>query len=65
MSPEDYLLDPYREGYLSAERDHEDGANAATMLLLADALHEIYANDPDRESYYRGRLDYCEGVLRS
>jgi hypothetical protein len=65
MFPEDYLLDPYREGYLSAERDHEDGADPAAMMLLADALREINADDAEREPYYRGRMDYCRGVLHS
>jgi hypothetical protein len=53
------------EGYLAAERHHEDGADPAAMLLLADALHEVNADNPERESYYRGRLDYCRGALRS
>jgi hypothetical protein len=35
------------------------------MLLLADALHEINADDPEREPHYRGRIDYCQGVLHS
>ena len=35
------------------------------MLLLADALHEINADDVEREPYYRGRLDYCRSVLHS
>jgi len=65
MFPEDYLFDPYLEGYLSAEQDHEDGADPAVMLLLADALHEINAGDPEREPYYRGRTDYCQSVLHS
>ena len=65
MFPEDYMIDPYREGYLSAERDYEDGADPAAMLLLADALHEINADDRERERYYRGRVDYCQGVLQS
>jgi hypothetical protein len=53
MFPEDYLLDPYREGYFSAERDYEDGADPAAMLLLADALRENNADAPEREPYYR------------
>lgn len=65
MFPEDYLTDHYREGYASAERDHEDGADPAAMLLLADALHEMRADDPDREAYYRGGLDYLRGALRT
>ena len=65
MFPEDYLTDHYREGYASAERDHEDGADPAAMLLLADALREMRADDPDREAYYRGRLDYLRGALRT
>jgi hypothetical protein len=66
MFPEDWLEpDPYREGYFAAERDHEDGADPAAMMLLADALHEINADDPERELYYRGRMDYCIGVLHS
>ncbi len=65
MFPEDYLTDPYREGYASAERDHEDGADPAAMLLLADALHGMRGDDPDREAYYRGRLDYLRGALRA
>ena len=65
MFPEDYLADPYREGHASAERDHEDGASAPSMLLLADALHEMRADDPDREAYYRGRMDYLRGILRA
>ena len=49
MFPGDYLTDPYREGYASAERDHEDGAGpAAMLLLLADALRETRTDDPDR-----------------
>jgi hypothetical protein len=64
MFPEDYLLDPYREGYASAERDHEDGADPAAMLLLADTLREINAADAEREAYYRGRVDYLRGALR-
>jgi hypothetical protein len=59
MFPEDYLIDHYCQGYLSAERDHEDGADAAAMLLIADASYEINADHPEREPYYRGRLDYC------
>ena len=65
MFPEDYLADHYREGYANAERDHEDGADPAAMLLLADALHERRAGDPDREAYYRGRVDYLRGALRA
>jgi hypothetical protein len=65
MFPEDYLADPYREGYASAERDHEDGADPAAMLLLADALREIRADNPGREAYYRGRVDYLRGALRA
>ena len=65
MFQEDYLADPYREGYASAERDHEDGADPAAMLLLANAFHEMRADDPDREVYYRGRLDYLRGALRA
>jgi hypothetical protein len=64
MFPENYLIDPYHEGYLSAERDHEDGADPAAMLLLADVLREINADDRDREPYYIGRVDYCMDVLR-
>jgi hypothetical protein len=64
MFPEDYLLDPYREGYFSAERDYEDEADPAAMLLLADALRENNADAPEREPYYRGRLDYCAAALR-
>ena len=62
MFLEDHLADPYREGYASAERDHEDGVDPAAMLLLADALHEM-RDDPDREAYYRGRVDYLRVVL--
>jgi hypothetical protein len=65
MFPEDYLVDHYREGYASAERDHEDGADPAAMLLLADALHGMRADDPDGEAYYRGRIDYCRGAVRA
>jgi hypothetical protein len=65
MFPEDYLTDHYREGYASAERDHENGADPAAMLLLADALHEMRGDDPDREAYYRGRADYLRGALRA
>jgi hypothetical protein len=65
MFPEDYLTDHYREGYASAERDHEDGADPAAMLLLAEALHGKRADDPAYEAYYRGRIDYCQGVLRA
>jgi hypothetical protein len=65
MFPEDYQTDPYREGYPSAERDHEDEAASAAMLLLAEALHGKRADDPDYEAYYRGRIDYCRGVLRA
>jgi hypothetical protein len=65
MFPEDYLTDYYSEGYASAERDHEDGADPAAMLLLADALQEVRADDPDREAYYRGRVDYLRGALRA
>ena len=66
MLPEDWLEpDPYLEGYLAAERDYEDGADPAAMLLLADVLSEINGDDPERELYYRGRMDYCIGVLHS
>jgi len=65
MFPEDYLTDHYREGYASAERDHEDGADPSAMLLVADALHEMRTDDPDREAYYRGRVDYLRGALRA
>ncbi len=65
MFPEDYLTDHYREGYASAERDHEDGADPAAMFLLADALREMRGDDPDREAYYRGRVDYLQGALRA
>ena len=65
MFPEDYLTDPYREGYASAERDHEDGADPAAMLMLAYALYETRGGDPDREAYYRGRVDYLRGALRA
>ena len=65
MFPEDHLTDHYREGYASAERDHENGADPAAMLLLADALHEMRGDDPDREAYYRGRADYLRGALRA
>ena len=35
------------------------------MLLLADALREMRADDPDREAYYWGRVDYLRGALRA
>ncbi len=35
------------------------------MLLLADALREIRADNPGREAYYRGRVDYLRGALRA
>jgi hypothetical protein len=35
------------------------------MLLLAEALHGKRADDPAYEAYYRGRIDYCLGVLRA
>ena len=65
MFPEDYLTYHYREGYASAEGDHEDEADPAAMLLLAEALHGKGADDPAYEAYYRGRIDYCLGVLRA
>ncbi len=65
MFPEDYLVDHYREGYASAERDHEDGADPSAMLMLADALHDMLADEPDRAAYYRGRIDYCQGAVRA
>jgi hypothetical protein len=54
MFPEDYLTDHYRAGYASAERDHEDGADPAAMLLLAEALHGKRADDPDYEAVLPG-----------
>ncbi len=65
MFPEDYLADHYRKGYAGAERAHEDGADPAAMLLLADALRGMRADDPDREAYYRVRADYLRGALRA
>ena len=68
MFPEDRLNDEspaYLDGYYAAERDHEDGADPAAMLLLADALHDMRADDPAREAYYRGRVDYLRGALRA